>query len=116
MTTVVAILCHPFHVVATVAVHFSPPTFACFPHHCYTHHTNCTDLSVTVVNCTHGDIRLAGGGDPRKGRVEICIHNVWGTICSDGWSSADANVVCSQLGYYPSGMFIFYLLLRNYNP
>ena len=37
------------------------------------------------------------------GRVEICIHNVWGSVCDDGWSIADANVACGQLGYFPSG-------------
>jgi len=74
-------------------------------------HTPTVQISQSQLsNCTHGEIRLVGGGDPRKGRVEICIHNVWGTICSDGWSSADANVACSQLGYYPSGMgnFIYF--------
>ena len=37
------------------------------------------------------------------GRVEICIHEVWGSVCDDGWSRADANVACGQLGYFPSG-------------
>lgn len=62
--------------------------------------------SVEVTNCTHGGIRLVGGRRPTMGRVEICIHNVWGSVCDDGWSRADANVACGQLGYFPSGMFI----------
>jgi len=40
------------------------------------------------------------------GRVEICIHNVWGSVCDDGWNRADANVACGQLGYFPSSTFI----------
>ena len=61
--------------------------------------------SVEVTNCTHGSIRLVGGRRPTMGRVEICVHNVWGSVCDDGWNRADANVACGQLGYFPSSTF-----------
>ena len=53
--------------------------------------------------CTTGQLRLAGGNIENEGRVEICVDNVWGTVCLDSWGSADATVVCRQLGYSTKG-------------
>ena len=51
----------------------------------------------------NGTVRLENGGN-NYGRVEVCVNNIWGTICSDFWDYVDASVVCSQLGYSPYGM------------
>ena len=62
--------------------------------------------TVTFDNCTHGELRLGATSVVTRGRVEICFNGVWGTVCDDGWNTIDANVVCDQLGYYPSGINI----------
>ena len=34
-----------------------------------------------------------------SGRIELCVDNSWGTICSNSWDDIDASVACNQLGY-----------------
>ena len=63
-------------------------------------------VSVKQANCTNGEVRLVNGRGPHEGRVEICVNEVWGTVCSNSWSTSYANVVCGQLGYLPIGLII----------
>ena len=70
---------------------------------CY--HSNYTLLFFNeIAPCVNGSVQLKDGGD-NYGRVEVCVNNIWGTICSDFWDYTDASVVCSQLGHSPYGMF-----------
>ena len=46
-----------------------------------------------------GMIRLQGGAYSNEGRVEVYCNGQWGTICSTGFDSTDANTICKQLGY-----------------
>ena len=52
-----------------------------------------------IIACRTGDLRLQGSAVEGSGRVEICVSNVWGTVCDNLWSSNDARVVCRQLGF-----------------
>ena len=53
--------------------------------------------------CSTGDVRLANGtivdGRTVAGRLEVCINEVWGTVCRNikVWTALEAAVVCRQL-------------------
>ena len=65
----------------------------------FTHHG--TDPDTTHVdNCTHGSLRLVNGTHQvgvAEGRLELCLNQVWGTVCGDQIGVTEATVACRQM-------------------
>lgn len=56
-------------------------------------------ISTKPVDKSTMVLRLNGGRHKLEGRVEVKFGSEqWGTICPDGWSIVEANVVCKHLG------------------
>ena len=65
------------------------------------------------VVCDSGTIRLVGGSNQYDGRIEICINNRWGSVCSNNWDATDASVACKQLGYSEHSKLVLWKLGEN---
>ena len=52
-----------------------------------------------IGGCTEGDTRLVDGSFDYEGRVEVCQHGIWGTVCDDLIDQVDGEVICRSLGY-----------------
>ncbi len=62
-------------------------------------------MFLCYADCSDGEIRLIGSRSSWEGRVEVCYSGVWGTVCDNQWSRADAAVTCRQLGYHSFGKY-----------
>ena len=62
------------------------------------------DAETTSGNCSHGDLRLSSLSVDSfqlsgEGRLEVCVSDVWSTVCDTSFGAHDAKVACRQLGY-----------------
>ena len=62
-----------------------------------------TYLSHSIAAQSYGELRLTRGSlsssSYTSGRLEIFINGRWGTVCDDGWTTANTAVACRQLGF-----------------
>ena len=62
-----------------------------------------TYLSRSTAAQSYGELRLSRGtlssSSYTSGRLEIYINGRWGTVCDDGWTTANTAVACRQLGF-----------------
>lgn len=65
-------------------------------------HIFSTSMYSNAVTCTNGAVRLMGGDD-NSGRVEVCINDMWNSICSSGFDDNDARVLCRSANLASSG-------------
>ena len=69
---------------------------------CATRSNTITFLPTAAQPCTNGTVRLVDGPVESAGRLEVCIHGVWGRVCGFKWYGLFGNysrVACRQLGY-----------------
>ena len=60
---------------------------------------------VSIDNCKEGAVRLVNGQNVRRGLVQVCINQAWGTVCSNQFFTREAQVVCSQMNFERDGEF-----------
>ena len=69
---------------------------------------------LVCIGCGHGSLRLSGSESDNLGRLDICLNNVWGTICQNGWGDVDSRVACRQLGFAAAGKTFMTLEINLY--
>ncbi|KFP76227.1 Neurotrypsin, partial [Apaloderma vittatum] len=52
-----------------------------------------------AVGWRNGALRLTGGRGSHEGHLEVYYAGQWGTVCDDGWTELNTQVVCRQLGF-----------------
>ncbi|KFP07009.1 Neurotrypsin, partial [Calypte anna] len=57
------------------------------------------DAGVSCTPLTDGALRLTNGKGSHEGRLEVYYTGQWGTVCNDGWTELNTQVVCRQLGF-----------------
>ncbi|XP_028407122.1 antigen WC1.1-like [Dendronephthya gigantea] len=57
----------------------------------------CPQDAKLAKNSSSPRVRLVAGRSSLEGVVEVYHDGVWGTICADGWTDSNADVICKEL-------------------
>ncbi|XP_034298726.1 neurotrypsin isoform X2 [Pantherophis guttatus] len=80
---------------------------------------NCGHKEDAGVSCTplaDGAVRLVAGKSNHEGRLEVLYNGQWGTVCDDGWTEWNTQVVCRQLGFKNGKIVSEHFLEENTRP
>ncbi|XP_077615188.1 scavenger receptor cysteine-rich type 1 protein M130 isoform X2 [Crocuta crocuta] len=55
-------------------------------------------LVTNSLGAAEKELRLVDGEDGCTGRVEVKVHEEWGTVCNNDWGMDEVSVICRQLG------------------
>ena len=55
------------------------------------------------ILCIHAGSDRDYQGNFHYDRVEVFVSGMWGTVSSEGWTTANSEVACRQAGYRPNG-------------
>ncbi|XP_028406851.1 uncharacterized protein LOC114529293 [Dendronephthya gigantea] len=58
---------------------------------------DCPQDAKLAKNSSSPRVRLVAGRSSLEGVVEVYHDGVWGTICADGWTDSNADVICKEL-------------------
>lgn len=61
-----------------------------------------------LEECVPGNIRLVAGSEERQGRLEVCYHGRFYSVCNSKWTLENTKVVCTQLGYSDTGSILIH--------
>ena len=62
-------------------------------------------INLRIILSFPENVRLTGGSNIYEGRVEVFIDGQWGTVCSDGINTNEAETLCQSLGFGPYQSF-----------
>ena len=89
-----------------------------------THSSYCTQKDQAGLRCviytsvcTHGDLQLTGGDESlTEGKLELCYNGIWTPVCHNYIVSAEAIVICKELGHtqYSCKHYYYYINVHNY--
>ena len=78
----------------------------------------CLNLLLTMDNAifstviTGTRVRFVDGTSLANGRLEVHYKGQWGTMCSDTFSTTEADVVCRMLGF--EDRFVYFEIISSY--